>query len=111
MFKLKDPNSKLQRWKIKLEEYDYEVIYKKGKYNTNADALSRIQINALDEEEPMPGTSEDKNPNNANISESIMGNVDDIDIQNALQEIQDQELPSFDPNDLERILNENETVH
>lgn len=27
LFKLKDPNSKLQRWKIKLEEYDYKIVY------------------------------------------------------------------------------------
>lgn len=40
---LKDPNSKLIRWRLKLEEYNYEIIYKKGKCNTNADALSRIQ--------------------------------------------------------------------
>lgn len=40
---LKEPNSKLIRWRLKLEEFDYEVIYKKGKLNTNADALSRIK--------------------------------------------------------------------
>lgn len=39
---LKDPSSRLVRWRIKLEEYDYTVIYKPGKSNTNADALSRI---------------------------------------------------------------------
>lgn len=41
---LKEPNSKLIRWRLKLEEFDYEIIYKKGKLNTNADALSRIRI-------------------------------------------------------------------
>ncbi|CAH2088138.1 unnamed protein product [Euphydryas editha] len=44
LMSLKDPNSKLTRWKLKLAEYDYEVIYKKGKQNTNADALSRVKI-------------------------------------------------------------------
>jgi hypothetical protein len=39
---VKDPGSRLLRWRIKLEEYDYEIIYKKGALNTNADALSRI---------------------------------------------------------------------
>lgn len=29
---------------MKLTEYDFTVIYKKGKHNTNADALSRIEI-------------------------------------------------------------------
>lgn len=44
LFSLKDPNSKLVRWRLKLEEFDYEVLYKKGKANTNADALSRVEI-------------------------------------------------------------------
>jgi hypothetical protein len=39
---IKDPGSRLLRWRIKLEEYDYEIVYKKGALNTNADALSRI---------------------------------------------------------------------
>lgn len=45
LFNLKEPNSKLIRWRLKLEEYDYTVVYKKGKLNSNADALSRIKIN------------------------------------------------------------------
>lgn len=44
LMNLKDPNSKLVRWRLKLEEFDYEVVYKKGKNNTNADALSRISL-------------------------------------------------------------------
>jgi hypothetical protein len=39
---VKDPGSRLLRWRIKLEEYDYEILYKKGSLNTTADALSRI---------------------------------------------------------------------
>ena len=27
---------------MKLEEYDYEIVFKKGASNTNADALSRV---------------------------------------------------------------------
>lgn len=38
---LKDPVSRLARWKIKLSEYDYDIVYKPGKLNANADALSR----------------------------------------------------------------------
>src|SRR5436190_3909218 len=43
LMSLKDPNSKLMRWRIKLEEYDFEIVYKEGKLNTNADALLRIR--------------------------------------------------------------------
>lgn len=44
LMSLKDPDSKLTRWRLRLAEYDYTVVYKKGKYNTNADALSRAKI-------------------------------------------------------------------
>lgn len=37
----KDPSSRLMRWRLKLMEYDYQIRYKPGKVNTNADALSR----------------------------------------------------------------------
>lgn len=46
--KLSNPTSRLIRWRIQLDEYEYEVTYKQGKLNSNADALSRINIEALD---------------------------------------------------------------
>ena len=33
---------RIARWNILLQNYDYTVIYKKGKHNTNADAVSRL---------------------------------------------------------------------
>lgn len=42
---LKEPNSRLTRWRLKLSEYDFTIVYKQGKANTNADALSRVEIN------------------------------------------------------------------
>lgn len=38
---LKEPNSKLVRWKLLLSEYDYEIDYINGKENKVADSLSR----------------------------------------------------------------------
>lgn len=49
LMSLKEPNSKLIRWRLKLEEFDYEIIYKKGKLNLNADALSRIKLDPQEE--------------------------------------------------------------
>ena len=40
----KDPCSRVSRWRLKLAEYDFDVIYKAGKMNVNADALSRNPI-------------------------------------------------------------------
>ena len=60
LFNVKDPSSRLMRWRLKLEEYNYEVLYKEGKQNTNADALSRIpQISIL---QATASTSSSKNP-------------------------------------------------
>ncbi|KAL6420401.1 hypothetical protein ACFW04_014528 [Cataglyphis niger] len=42
---VQDANMQLLRWRLKLAEYDYEVVYKAGKTNVNADALSRNPIN------------------------------------------------------------------
>jgi len=53
---VKDPGSRLIRWHIKLEEYDYEIVYKKGSLNTNADALSRI--NVMENQESTSATQE-----------------------------------------------------
>lgn len=42
IFNVRDLTSRLLKWAIKLEEYDYKIVYKPGKLNTNADGLSRI---------------------------------------------------------------------
>lgn len=39
-----DANIRILRWRLKLAEYDYEVTYKAGKTNVNADALSRNPV-------------------------------------------------------------------
>lgn len=36
---------RILRWRLKLAEYDYDVVYKAGKTNVNADALLRNPIN------------------------------------------------------------------
>lgn len=41
LFNCKDPGSRLVRWRLKLAEYDYNIVYKPGRINSNADALSR----------------------------------------------------------------------
>jgi len=47
VFNVKDPSSRLLRWRLQLEEYDYDIVYKPGTRNTNADALSRINVTEI----------------------------------------------------------------
>ncbi|KAH0945711.1 hypothetical protein HN011_008013, partial [Eciton burchellii] len=42
-----DPTSRLVRWRLKLAEYEYEVVFKAGKVNANADTLSRNPVSVL----------------------------------------------------------------
>ena len=41
---IKSLTSRLARWREKLRDYDYEVIHKPGRVNSNADALSRNPV-------------------------------------------------------------------
>lgn len=41
---IREPNSKLMRWKLQIGEYDYEIRYKEGHLNKVADCLSRIEV-------------------------------------------------------------------
>ena len=43
-FKTADLNTRVQKWRFKLSEYDYEITNKSGRQNANADALSRNPV-------------------------------------------------------------------
>lgn len=67
LFNCKDPGSRLVRWRLKLEEYDYNIQYKKGKLNCNADALSRIPTNNTVSINPVHENHEIMLPENLDI--------------------------------------------
>lgn len=97
LFSLKEPQSRLVRWRLKLEEYDYEIVYKKGKNNTNADALSRVQIHPLDTQNIDKETNLDE--------QSMINNIDsnDYDTSDTDRDLDNQSMiNNFDSNE-ERI--------
>ena len=47
LFSLRDPTSKLNRIRLELQEFSFDVQYVKGKDNVIADALSRVSIEDL----------------------------------------------------------------
>lgn len=40
--KTNDLTGKLARWNLRLQEYDFEICYRPGSRNANADGLSRL---------------------------------------------------------------------
>lgn len=48
LFKMTSPSSRLTRFRLKLEEFDFTIKYIKGKSNVVSDALSRINLDSED---------------------------------------------------------------
>ena len=40
---IQEPSGRLLRWRFRLAEYNFHVMYKKGPQNVHADALSRLR--------------------------------------------------------------------
>lgn len=83
LMNVKEPNSRLTRWRLRLEEFDYKIIYQKGKSNSNADALSRIEIqqNEIDPATCTESDNDDDSPLSllVNHSEKSSSDFDDED--------------------------------
>lgn len=87
IFNMKDASSKLVRWRLQLEEFDYEIKYKEGKQNVVADGLSRIP--PVDKLEPEPIPLE--NLHSINTTESVSENLDNTSIENNINQDSDIE--------------------
>ena len=43
MMTLNDPTGRLMRWRLRLLEFAYEVVYRPGRFHQVPDALSRLK--------------------------------------------------------------------
>lgn len=79
LFSLREPNSKLVRWRLKLEEFDYNIQYKKGTQNKVADPLSRIECLVNETDPPIFKYMEkfNENPLQSDNNDSIIVEPDD----------------------------------
>ena len=93
LFNHSDPSSKLQRWRLKLEEYEYEIIYRKGSLNRAADALSR---NPIQQEtiHPITGATQPETSDNSNDDLIDLGPLDLSPFDNQCPDYSPLNLPS-----------------
>lgn len=62
------------RWRLQLEEYDYEIIYKAGPQHSNAGCLSRIHV--VTSNDPMSEFEEFKKVENRLIFNSKITEIE-----------------------------------
>ena len=55
----KSHNGRVARWRMSLSDYNFEVIARPGRQNSNADALSRLPVNIM---KPMDSFTDTTNP-------------------------------------------------
>lgn len=102
-----DANMRILRWRLKLAEYDYDVIYKAGKTNVNADALSRNPINLKETDCKIIKERKTLNPNNPEDAEIISKMLEESDIEE--EEDDDFQLYLSDEEEIEKIITETDS--
>ena len=70
-FKSAELNVRVQKWRFKLSEFDYDVIYKPGRLNLNADALSRNPVEPIDTKQISVVTRRQKRLENKKVPEKL----------------------------------------
>lgn len=86
---LKDPNSRLTRWRLRLAEYDFDIKYKQGAINANADALSRVKINFNDNESILAEAGSTTREQSENNEETQTQHSQDNNVHPGIPIIQD----------------------
>lgn len=111
LWNIKDPNSRLMRWRIKLEEYNFDIRHTPGVSNQVADAFSRIepheqisvitrsktkQLNKNDSEEPSELFESDNDSDIVVESKSLKNDIIKLnttsEIENAISQFHDSPL-------------------
>lgn len=90
LFSMKNPSSKLMRMRLDLEEYDFEIEYIKGSNNSGADALSRIDFDAI---KSIPNHSINKMTTRSDVKKSVVNKT--VDPNSKIYPIKVYEVSDF----------------
>jgi len=74
-----DANMRILRWRLKLAEYEYDMVYKAGKTNVNADALSRNPVHFEEADCNIIKPNKRLNPNDPKDAEIISKMLEESD--------------------------------
>lgn len=80
LWNIKNPSSRLMRWRLKLEEYNFDIRHTPGKFNYTADALSRINIDNVN----VITRSASKNLNNESTNSCESTDQENSDCENVI---------------------------
>ncbi|KAL6264251.1 hypothetical protein P5V15_004340 [Pogonomyrmex californicus] len=97
---------RILRWRLKLAEYDYDVVYKTGKINVNADALSRNPMNFENVNCKAIIDMRILNPNEAKNAEIISKMLEEPDEEEEIEEDENFELYFSDDEQTENLLSD-----
>lgn len=89
LINVKDPSSRLARWNLALQEYDFEIIHKQGNAHSNVDTLSRIPIRQVSDLRPIYSKREIRE---AQINDFLWNRVRSI-IKEEIDAEPDERLP------------------
>src|SRR5436190_152070 len=111
-----DANMRILRWRLKLAEYDYDVVYKAGKTNVNADALSRNPIDLTETDCKIIKERKLLNPNNPKDAEIISKMLEEPDSNEEEEEVEEEEDEDFhlhysDTEEIENLISENNLLN
>lgn len=109
--KLKEPNQRLTRWKLKLQDYDFKIEHVNGKDNHVADALSRIELHNTDSDTTPPNDNVSLNSLRVNVTTRMEPLISDMsspsETVHSNQQESDGGIPivqAFPPKRLHRVV-------
>jgi len=115
LYKSKHLSSRLMRWRIELDEFDFNIIYKPGKYNINADALSRIELETADQSKFINVVTRSQTKSQTtqpNSTQPLNETITNIRKNSSLNQLpnNNQEIPNPD-NAITTLENENDIIN